>query len=206
MDQILIERLQFDSNFERNLAEILFRANIKMSPRLLITGQGKDGEAEQGLSLVSYNRFSVSLAYSEASVPGLGTAYIQIECRDNVGAAETLFDKLKSAGVPGGAAGCVALPERTFVTRHNLAGSYAPREQPVPASKSFIRMNDFHDKKTDITQDLKTIAQALLLGHSETKRLLEGGQTKAFYRSIRERLNKARYLRLAKMINSTYLT
>jgi hypothetical protein len=206
MAQTLIDILRFDSNFERVLADILLQSKLSVNRSLLVTGQGRQDEALEGVSLASYNRLSVGINYCESGIHGLGTTHVQIECPGNAGAAQTLFEKLRLVGVPGGEIGCTTEPERTFVTRHNLAGSYAPREQPVPASKSFIRTNDFHDKKTDITQDLKTIAQVLLLGHSETRRLIEGGQTKVFYRSIRERLNKARYLRLAKVINSTYLT
>lgn len=137
MNQVLLDTLRFDSNFETNLTDILVRAGLRTSLRLLVTGQGHLGEATEGISLVSYNRFSVSIAYCESGVPGLNTAYVQIECPGNVGAAQILFEKLRASGVPGGETGCTAEPDRTFVTRHNLAGPYAVREKPAaPPSAS----------------------------------------------------------------------
>ncbi len=132
MNQVLLDTLRSDSNFGRSLTEILVGANLMTSLDLLVTGQGRPGEAVEGISLVSYNRFSVDIAYCESGVHGLGTAHVQIECPGNVGAARDLFEKLRASGVPGGEAGCTAEPERTFVTRHSLAGQYVSREKPEP--------------------------------------------------------------------------
>jgi hypothetical protein len=204
--QALVDFLKVDSFFESDFTKAV--QGVLTARTLTVRVVSHKKQSETGVRLISYNRVAITFSYCDQLQPEFGTVCFNLEMGGGENVLGEVYENLKAKGIPGGALGSTAYHEPEHIARRSLSGQditkvkLTPEQELLrsPRGASHETHNSF-----DIDEVIAKIVNVLDLGKAEKRKLISGGQCKEFYRKIRNKLQDARYLNLARAISAHYL-